>query len=120
MIYQVRDLQNSRGKSSKLRARRGSTGSIVYKSFHATRPKSAFFPRRSVKFRAQFVHRSDQRRDVFRTRALRNAVSQVEDVTGAAAEGLERSCDLLAHDLGRGEQHGGIEIALDRGGARDT
>ena len=90
------------GKSSKLRARRGSAGSLVHKSFCAVRRPDSFFSTSSVEFRAQFVHRSDQGSDIFRMRELRDSVPEIENVTRSASEGFERSHNLPADDFGRG------------------
>src|SRR2546430_11232209 len=72
-----------------------------------------------MEFRAQFVHRSDEGGDVLRRRELWNAVAEIEDVTRSASEGLERLAHLFADNFRRREQHGGIEIALERGSFAD-
>src|SRR5262249_57714956 len=114
MMQRVKDLEGVRGKSSKLRARRGFSGGIVYKSFHATRSQTRFSARRSVEIRAEFVHRVDQRGDVLRRGELWNAVPEVEYVAGPGAERLERAADLAPHRLGRRKQHRWIDIPLKR------
>src|SRR5712691_1825672 len=72
-----------------------------------------------MKFWAQFVHCSDQRRDVFGLCELRNAVTEIEHVAGAASIGFEHFLGLAPHYLRRGEQHQRIEIALQGGSVAD-
>ena len=46
-------------------------------------------------------------------------MTEIEYVAGSAPEGLERLLNLATDDFGRGQQHRGIEIALDRGTGTD-
>ncbi len=46
-------------------------------------------------------------------------MTKIEYVADSAPEGLERLLNLATDDLGRGQQHRGIEIALERGGGTD-
>jgi len=41
-------------------------------------------------------------------------MTEIEYVAGSAPEGLERLLNLATDDVGRGQQHRGIEIALER------
>ena len=65
-----------------------------------------------MKFRAQFVHSSDQRGDIFGRRELRNAVAEIQHVAGSGPERLKRVLNLAPDRFGRGEQHRGIDISL--------
>ena len=46
-------------------------------------------------------------------------MTEIEYVTGSTPEGLERLLNLATDDFGRGQQHRGIEIALERGAGTD-
>src|SRR5690349_21125408 len=58
------------------------------------------------------MHRLDQRGDVLRWRELRDAVAQVEDVTGTRAERLDDAARLALDGLRRAEEGHGIEVSL--------
>lgn len=53
-----------------------------------------------MEFWAQFVHRSDQRSDIFRTCVLGNAVAEIEYMAGSASKGLQRLLDLAPDNFG--------------------
>jgi hypothetical protein len=46
-------------------------------------------------------------------------MTKIEYVTGSTPEGLERLLNLATDDFGRGEQHCGVEVALERGAGTD-
>ena len=60
------------------------------------------------------MHRRNQRRHVFRVGMLRDAVAQVEHMTAAVAVAAEDVIHFFVDRIGRGEQHGGIHVALQR------
>ena len=71
---------------------------------------------RTVQGAAVAVDGFDQGRDMLGRRELRNAVPEIEHMAHARidrAEAVEQPVGLGGNGLGRGEQHGGVEIALE-------
>src|SRR4051794_24533178 len=60
------------------------------------------------------MHEIDDRLDRADGRLGEDAVTEVEDVTGLAADLLEHARGVLLGEIARSEQHGGIEVALNR------
>ena len=73
-----------------------------------------------MEFGAQFVHRSDQRSDIFRICVLWNAVAEIEYMAGSAPKRRERLLDLAPDDFRRSEQHHRIEISLECRASADS
>src|SRR5687768_9520161 len=81
---------------------------------------SGAHPAVSVISATGIVNGRDQLGDVRRVRVLRNAVTEVEDMTWAATESREDRFRFAPDPLRRAEQHGRVEIALQRYATADA
>ena len=68
----------------------------------------------SVAVSAQIVHCIHHYGDIFGRRVLHHTMSEIENMTVARAEALQYFVHFLDDDVGRREQHRGIEIPLQR------
>src|SRR5205807_8868062 len=59
------------------------------------------------------VHGLDEQLEVFDGRLGQHAMTEVEDVAGPAARPSQHVIRPRSDQVGRSEQHGGIEVALD-------
>src|ERR1700674_1376117 len=59
-----------------------------------------------------FMDRFDQQLQVFERGRRKHSVAEIEDVSGVTARAPKHVLSSLAYQLGRAQQHGGVQVSL--------